>query len=55
MEHKVVVTGIGMVTPVGLSTESTWEAIVAGQSKSDLLLPGVGAGCKTRINLNSRR
>src|SRR5262249_9263579 len=32
MENQVVVTGIGMVTPVGLNTESTWDAIVAGIS-----------------------
>jgi 3-oxoacyl-[acyl-carrier-protein] synthase II len=32
MENQVVVTGIGMVTPVGLNTESTWDAIVAGKS-----------------------
>jgi 3-oxoacyl-[acyl-carrier-protein] synthase II len=29
-EHRVVVTGMGMVSPVGLSTSETWEAIVKG-------------------------
>ncbi|MPZ49366.1 MAG: beta-ketoacyl-ACP synthase II [Dehalococcoidia bacterium] len=29
---KVVVTGIGMVTPVGLDAPSTWEAMRAGRS-----------------------
>ena len=29
-EHRVVVTGLGMVSPVGLSAPETWEAIVKG-------------------------
>ena len=29
---RVVVTGIGMVTPVGLDTETSWQAIVDGRS-----------------------
>ncbi|MEX2599789.1 MAG: beta-ketoacyl-ACP synthase II [Dehalococcoidia bacterium] len=32
MSTKVYVTGIGMVTPVGLDTESTWGALLKGQS-----------------------
>ncbi len=30
--ERVVVTGIGMVTPLGLDTDSTWQALVAGKS-----------------------
>ncbi len=30
--HRVVVTGIGAVTPLGLDMESTWQALVNGQS-----------------------
>src|SRR3954471_1833165 len=30
--RRVVVTGLGMVTPLGLTVASTWEGIVAGQS-----------------------
>jgi 3-oxoacyl-[acyl-carrier-protein] synthase II len=30
--HRVVVTGLGAVTPVGLNVKSTWENIVAGKS-----------------------
>lgn len=30
--QRVVVTGVGMVTPVGLTTEDTWAALLAGTS-----------------------
>ncbi|MFO7588898.1 MAG: beta-ketoacyl-ACP synthase II [Gemmatimonadota bacterium] len=29
---RVVVTGLGLVTPVGLDVEQTWDALLAGQS-----------------------
>ncbi len=32
MGHRVVVTGIGLVTPVGNDVESTWTALLAGRS-----------------------
>ena len=32
MKRRVVVTGIGLVSPVGNTTESTWEALTAGKS-----------------------
>lgn len=31
-KRRVVVTGLGMITPMGLTVESTWEAIKQGQS-----------------------
>ena len=30
--RRVVVTGVGMVTPCGATTEKSWEAITAGKS-----------------------
>jgi len=39
--RRVVVTGVGMVTPLGLDAESTWESLVAGDS---------GAGPITRFD-----
>lgn len=40
-KRRVVVTGIGAVTPLGNDAETTWEAIVAGKS---------GIGPLTRLN-----
>ncbi len=41
MERRVVVTGVGLVTPLGIGTAETWTAICAGKS---------GAGPITRFN-----
>ncbi len=32
MKRKVVITGVGMVTPVGLDTEKSWDGLVSGRS-----------------------
>ena len=32
MRRRVVVTGMGMVTPLGLDLESSWKAIQEGRS-----------------------
>ncbi|WP_448873815.1 beta-ketoacyl-ACP synthase II [Desulfobulbus propionicus] len=32
MKRRVVVTGIGLITPLGIGTEQTWEALINGQS-----------------------
>lgn len=36
-DHKVVVTGWGAVTPVGLTAEETWQALLAGRSGIDTI------------------
>ena len=30
--RRVVITGIGMVSPVGLEREATWDSLVSGKS-----------------------
>ncbi len=36
MSRRVVVTGVGLVSPVGIGTEATWQAVLQGKS-------GIGA------------
>ena len=37
MKRKVVVTGIGLVTPVGIGTEPTWDSLMQGKSGVGLI------------------
>ena len=37
MAESVYVTGIGMITPVGLDTRSSWDALLAGESGVDTI------------------
>src|SRR5918996_3061704 len=32
MNRRVVVTGVGLVSPVGMGTQQNWDALCAGQS-----------------------
>ncbi len=32
LERRVVVTGVGLVTPIGIGVEKNWEALMAGRS-----------------------
>ncbi|MCE9680630.1 hypothetical protein LZP69_16035, partial [Shewanella sp. AS1] len=32
MKRRVVVTGLGMVTPLGTGVQKTWEALCSGKS-----------------------
>ena len=36
-KRRVVVTGFGAVTPVGLDAESTWRSLLAGKSGIDFI------------------
>jgi len=37
LNRRVVVTGLGLVTPVGNSVETTWAALVEGRSGADFI------------------
>ena len=37
MNRRVVVTGLGLVTPIGNSVESTWSALLEGRSGADFI------------------
>ncbi|MDP3142456.1 MAG: beta-ketoacyl-ACP synthase II [Candidatus Omnitrophota bacterium] len=37
MENRVVVTGLGVISPVGIGKESFWQAILAGKSGVSLI------------------
>ncbi|HEY0004604.1 MAG TPA: beta-ketoacyl-ACP synthase II [Pyrinomonadaceae bacterium] len=37
MKRRVVVTGLGLVTPVGNTVETTWSALMEGRSGADII------------------
>lgn len=49
MEKRVVVTGMGMVTPLGLDTQTTWQALMAGKSGINYISGFDAEGFETRI------
>ena len=49
MTRRVVVTGIGLITPVGLDRPSSWSAIVDGRSGIDYIQSFDAEGFESRI------
>lgn len=49
MRHRVVVTGIGAVTPIGLDIATTWKALVAGKPGAGPITRFDTEGFDTRI------
>ena len=46
MRRRVVITGIGLITPIGNELESTWAALLAGKNG------GTGIGLVEIYNLH---
>lgn len=49
MNNRVVVTGMGMVTPLGLDTPSTWQKLINGESGVDTVTQFDPAITETKI------
>ena len=49
MKNRVVITGIGVVSPIGLDRQSTWEGLVAGKSGVDQISCFDPEGYRTTI------
>lgn len=49
MENEVVVTGIGVVTPVGTGTENYWDAVLKGTSGIRMIDSFDIRNCKTKF------
>lgn len=49
VKRRVVITGLGAVTPLGLDMESTWQSAVAGRSGIGLLTACPADGLDSRI------
>ena len=48
-ERRVVVTGLGMVSPVGNDVASSWKACVNGQSGIDYISAFDTEGCDVKV------
>ena len=49
MNNRVVVTGMGMVTPLGLDAPSTWQKLINGESGVDIITQYDPAITETKI------
>ena len=47
--RRVVITGLGCVTPCGVGVEDLWDAVVAGRSAVSPLTSFDPAGCRSQV------
>ncbi|MBW2514648.1 MAG: beta-ketoacyl-ACP synthase II, partial [Deltaproteobacteria bacterium] len=49
MSRRVVITGLGLVTPLGIGVEASWEGVCAGRSGIDTITRFDASGFATQI------
>ena len=49
MAHRVVITGVGIVSPLGLDADSTWKQLINGKSGIDKITSFDSDGFETQI------
>ena len=49
MDRRVVITGVGLVTPLGIGVEETWQALCGGKSGVAEISSFDATGYATRI------
>ena len=47
--HRVVVTGVGVVSPIGIGQESFWQNLIAGRSGIDVLTAFPSGGLPSKL------
>lgn len=47
--HRVVVTGVGVVSPIGVGKESFWQNLIAGRSGIDVLTAFPAGGVSSKL------
>jgi 3-oxoacyl-[acyl-carrier-protein] synthase II len=48
-KNRVVITGMGVITPLGLNLETTWEGLIAGKSGINHITLFDASGLETQI------